>query len=1123
MSHCNDPPTSPLSSEGIPAGADPAGSGEPDPINIEPVPPEPVSSTTQQGSDSHPAGRPPMTAERLAAEITRLDRVLLAVVLVFAFFLGSQVARNSDLWLHLATGRLLANGQYTFGSDPFAYTSAGHAWINHSWLWGFINYEIWERLGGVDSPVARAALVVLKALLVVAAAWFMLQVRRPFQSSWLTSACVGLALYTMSARLLLQPTVVSYFFLAITLYLLYRWRSAGTNVAPAAFQPSLTTGEGGDERARNVTRSWRQLAALPILFVLWVNLDEWFLLGPLTVGLFLIGELVQRYAAPSESRDQPAPGELGHLAVAGLIGTAACLISPYTLHGFTLPTEIWALVWGSDIQVDPDFKEYFYWGLGKEYLTNLSAYAYVLLLGVGVGSFVLVRSELQWWRLVLWGPFAVLSVCMSRTIPFFAVIAGPITALNLQDFAAKQFGIVPRLEGNLKNWSLGGRLASIGTGLLLLALAWPGSLPPGRRVAWDVAVDPSLQKAAEKIRELRQKGVIAKDSHGFNTNPRIASYFAWFCPEGKGFLDYRLQLFPDVMNAFTETKVALHPKVGDPEVDAARWRQTFSDDRFHIDHIVINHADQRVTLPVVVRLWRDATEWTLLYLDGQTTIYGWDNPLSPARTASFKNQQLNFGELAFGRTIAQAERAPATGPEPPEKTNFWAWYLSGGARRPLEVDEAGMCLAYGADVTTQLQDGVMAWHFIAPWVTPVAAAPSAPGGLLYVATIGPMAIVRPQALLRNVAIAPPGAGLLAVRAARRAIAESPENPDSYVMLGKAYHMLWYEQEKPWATSPASLLERVRRTAIVNAYQTALMLRPEEPRIYFYLAEMYADMGYIDLEMDYRSDGVRVARAAGPAGLGLSVEQFNNDVGLQEEILRRRQQATGIQASRAEYEMNAENKPPLMRAQLALQRGLVKQAKEVLLEADRSQLGDRGEGGQLLAQILTETGQADEVLKAGFPVDELQQGLIAVVYGNYRQARENFQHMAKGRRDVALGTMLMLSRMQLFRGEVSPSSTIELGQLVAIRNEIADMQNVSGVLALEEGDTAEAARIFEETLKDKRPASQQSAMLSPMAATAPYGAAALLDAASRVGNQMRIEPATRPVAVQYAKLLKAQGN
>jgi len=44
-----------------------------------------------------------------------------------AFLMGSFVARNADLWRHLATGRLVAQFQYPLGADPFSYptTAAG--------------------------------------------------------------------------------------------------------------------------------------------------------------------------------------------------------------------------------------------------------------------------------------------------------------------------------------------------------------------------------------------------------------------------------------------------------------------------------------------------------------------------------------------------------------------------------------------------------------------------------------------------------------------------------------------------------------------------------------------------------------------------------------------------------------------------------------------------------------------------------------------------------------------------------------------------------------------------------------------------------------------------------------
>src|SRR5205823_14073428 len=60
--------------------------------------------------------------------------VLTGLLLLFAFFVSSTAVRNSDFWRRLATGRLLAQGEYRFGVDPFTYTSAGEYWVNHAWL-----------------------------------------------------------------------------------------------------------------------------------------------------------------------------------------------------------------------------------------------------------------------------------------------------------------------------------------------------------------------------------------------------------------------------------------------------------------------------------------------------------------------------------------------------------------------------------------------------------------------------------------------------------------------------------------------------------------------------------------------------------------------------------------------------------------------------------------------------------------------------------------------------------------------------------------------------------------------------------------------------------------------------
>src|SRR5262249_27887455 len=75
----------------------------------------------------------PKVPEEFAAEVRRLDRVLLVLGIGLSFLLASFAIRNTDFWMHLATGRLLAKGNYQFGVDPFAFTTTDTSWVNHSW------------------------------------------------------------------------------------------------------------------------------------------------------------------------------------------------------------------------------------------------------------------------------------------------------------------------------------------------------------------------------------------------------------------------------------------------------------------------------------------------------------------------------------------------------------------------------------------------------------------------------------------------------------------------------------------------------------------------------------------------------------------------------------------------------------------------------------------------------------------------------------------------------------------------------------------------------------------------------------------------------------------------------
>ena len=169
------------------------------------------------------APRPPALGS--GGEQTRRDRspfgLLVSwfsglLVCALAFLLASTPARNSDLWLHLASGRLLAGGASPRGTDPFSSGAAGTPWVNHSWLADAALYRLYE-------PGGRA-LVVAKAVAVAALAALFFAFRRRGVPAGPLALLAAVAVVALGPWLPLQPALLSPLGVAIPTAAPGRWR-----------------------------------------------------------------------------------------------------------------------------------------------------------------------------------------------------------------------------------------------------------------------------------------------------------------------------------------------------------------------------------------------------------------------------------------------------------------------------------------------------------------------------------------------------------------------------------------------------------------------------------------------------------------------------------------------------------------------------------------------------------------------------------------------------------------------------------------------------------------------------------------------------------------------------------
>jgi tetratricopeptide (TPR) repeat protein len=1079
-----------------------------------PTPPSTAGSTALQSAPPDAGAESsipltPLTApapeasspEELAREIGRLDWVLNCLVLVLAFLIASTTIRNTDIWQHLASGRLYAHGHFQFGTDPFTYTSENTYWVNHSWLFDLGLYLFSSLFGGPDSALGGAAVVVLKAVLVTLVAFVLLRTGRTNQSIWIPAVFTTLALVAMASRLLLlQPILLSLLCLSVTLYLLQ---------SPKGKEPDAR------KQAAPARSPFQVYWLLVPLFALWANLDNWFLLGPATVELFLLGQLLQRSLAPIRTGEEASdPAQLRTLALVLVAGLAACLLNPHHYHVFQLPFQVspstpldilsqdivlWRLFWSP-------FSELILRSLDVD-LAYLCLLTYYVLLATSLVSFGFVLGRAwRWWRVTVWLPFAILGALNLRDVPLFAVIAAPIAALNFQDFVAGRYGVLPRVEPRWRAWSLGGRLASIVGCLGLLILAWPGWLHARfadtalrNRVSWAMEVDPALRGSAEQLNTWRQQGLLSADEQGFNYSPDVLNYCAWFCadeqgrPREKGFYDYRIELFtPEIAKQYVDVRHFIQAPdrpTSDTKGRPTNWQELFR--KRHIGHVVLMGNSDLETRLIWQPLLMDWNQWQLVYQNGRSMIFRWQDPRQHEPSAAPHPPRFDPEPLAFG---PEAQRIADTGPgREPQVTDLYGRFLRAAALPALEGQLAERYLEYYRLIGTHwLQHYLVASQIAHASVltnVPVTNPPMVPS--ICCNLVLPLEAARTaDPRLRFIFMAgqdagPVSATLLAVRAARVAISKNPDDAQGYLALGKAYYHL-QRCEDHWTGSGANLFTGTpranqRKVQILAALEHGLKLQQTDPDAHEILVELYRQSGFFDLTLEH----LRFATLFAMPRLGENLDQFET---------RRRQMATAgselekaVEQLRKKYQEEAADQPLVNKVQIALGHQLGKQALDLLLTADADEISLPAANFQL--SLLLATGRTDELRQR---LDDPESRDILkrlpsyddyVLYlkgadGDYAQAEANLAerlvHMEKAPVELALGSMQqqIFARQQvgMLQGTLAamlqglqPGMLQGLNTAVELVRHKADFRVLRGLLALELGDTEAAARQFREAL------------------------------------------------------------
>jgi hypothetical protein len=222
-------------------------------------------------------------AQQRRAVASRVAWIAAAAIVVLV--LTVQPFSNTDVWWHLALGRLITTSGIP-AHEPFSFLPAAHVWVGQQWL-----YEV-TLAGLVGAGGAGLASLVMGLAAVAAVILATLSVPRAARISgpWLALAMVitGVVLNSVAG---VSSGVISVLGVAIVLFIISRWREGSTAAV------------------------W----GLPPLFLLWANMDAGFAAGLLVVlaALLLIRTPVGH-----------ASGSRRQLAAALAISAVAALANP---------------------------------------------------------------------------------------------------------------------------------------------------------------------------------------------------------------------------------------------------------------------------------------------------------------------------------------------------------------------------------------------------------------------------------------------------------------------------------------------------------------------------------------------------------------------------------------------------------------------------------------------------------------------------------------------------------------------------------------------------------------------------------------------------------------------------
>lgn len=346
------------------------------------------------------AGTGAVTASRgLSRFAPSIYQVALAAIMGAIFIVALAPRLDTDFWWHLKDGQYITSHLVVPSRDFMSYTMTGHPWTDHEWL---AEIGIWGSysLAGLWGPIVLFAFA-------IAGTFAMLYGRMRLLRIQPVLALFVMAMSFMASSASWGPRIqmITLFFLSAYLLVLDRFR-----------------------RSRN----HRLFILFPVMMLFWANIHGGFVLGPVVLGITVVGEWLNRR---THHPDAWTERNIKMLTFACAASFAVTIVNPNTYRQllypltFVLPNAYTNLIQES---ASPNF-----------HLPVMMLFEAMLLLLIS--AFFIARPRVNWTHLFMVLAFTHLALSQVRNVAIWAVVIGPLVAVYLQASGPALGELFPRL------------------------------------------------------------------------------------------------------------------------------------------------------------------------------------------------------------------------------------------------------------------------------------------------------------------------------------------------------------------------------------------------------------------------------------------------------------------------------------------------------------------------------------------------------------------------------------------------------------------------------------------------------------------------------------------------------